>query len=159
MFFWGWGQTYNTFLDFPAFSSSCKVPINEIISVLHGKWGHCIQKSMLFEQDSIQKWFPVRKRLDVSRYGSTACWVFHLRSANSNQIVFKTKHFYPVLYTVLCSCSIGHILEHEICHLGCWAEKENFWNDGISAKVSNFLGWFFQLFEGKKKFKIFLKTF
>ena len=63
-------QTDNTFWDFPTFRSSCKVPINEIISVLHGKWGHCIQKSMLFEQDSIQKWFPVRKRLDISRYGS-----------------------------------------------------------------------------------------
>ena len=31
------------------------------------------------------------------------------------------------------SCSIGHIWEHEICHLGCWAVKKNFWNDGISA--------------------------
>ena len=24
------------------------------------------------------------------------------------------------------SCSIGHILEHEICHLGCWAGKGKF---------------------------------
>ena len=24
------------------------------------------------------------------------------------------------------SCSIGHILEHEFCHLGCWAVKEKF---------------------------------
>ena len=24
------------------------------------------------------------------------------------------------------SCSIGHILEHEVCHLGCWAVKEKF---------------------------------
>ena len=31
------------------------------------------------------------------------------------------------------SCSISHILEHEICHLGCWAVKEKFLNDGISA--------------------------
>ena len=31
------------------------------------------------------------------------------------------------------SCSIGHIWEHEFCHLGCWAVKEKFWNDRISA--------------------------
>ena len=24
------------------------------------------------------------------------------------------------------SCSIGHILEHDFCHLGCWAVKEKF---------------------------------
>ena len=58
------------------------------------------------------------------------------------------------------SCSIGHIWEHEFCHLGCWAVL---WKISETTKilllVSYFWGWFFQLFEGKKRFKKFLKTF
>ena len=51
--------------------------------------------------------------------------------------VVHFKGFFP---SSIYSCSIGHILEYEICHLGCWAVIKNFWNDGISA---TFLGVFF----------------
>ena len=54
------------------------------------------------------------------------------------------------------SWSIGHILEHDffcLGHLGCAGSKEKKWIWGI---LSNFWGWFFQLFEGKK---IFWKNF
>ena len=101
------GQTDNTFWYFPTFSSSCKVPINEIISVLHGKWGHCIQKSMLFEQDSIQKWFPVRKRLDIIRYGSTytVCfWILILprwcRNETTKVGLIWVKNFFKLILVI-----------------------------------------------------------
>ena len=50
------------------------------------------------------------------------------------------------------SCSIGHIWEHEFCHLGCWAVKGKFLKDGISAQVCNFLGCFFLVFMVKTFF-------
>ena len=31
------------------------------------------------------------------------------------------RHFSALLPSSIYSCSIGHILEHEICHFGCWA--------------------------------------
>ena len=52
------------------------------------------------------------------------------------------------------SCSIGHILEHEFCHLGCWAVSEKF------LKRRNFcllFGVDFLCFHGQKN--IFLNIF
>ena len=53
------------------------------------------------------------------------------------------------------SCSLGHILEHEffcLGRLGSSGSKERKW---IWVILSNFWKWVFQLFAGKKKFKIF----
>ena len=52
-------------------------------------------------------------------------------------------------YSLIYSWSIGHILEHEFSwlgHLGCAGSKEKKW---IWVFLSNFWGWFFQLFVGK----------
>ena len=48
------------------------------------------------------------------------------------------------------SCSIGHIWEHEICHLGCWAVSEKFlkWrNFCLSVQL---FGVVFSCFDGQK---------
>ena len=49
------------------------------------------------------------------------------------------------------SCSIGHILEHEFCHLGCQAVTEKFLKQQNFCLSKQLLRWFFQHFEGKKK--------
>ena len=57
------------------------------------------------------------------------------------------------------SWSISHILEHEFFYLGCLGSsgsKEKKW---IWVFLSNFWGWFFQLFVSKIFFKNFLKYF
>ena len=67
-----------------------------------------------------------------------------------------------LLFTVrpssIYSCSIGHILEHEICHLGCWAGKGKFLkrrNFCISKQLFEVV---FSTFWGQKKifFEFFL---
>ena len=49
------------------------------------------------------------------------------------------------------SCSIGHILEHEFCHLGCWAVL---WKISETTKIllkyATFWGVFFYVFMAKK---------
>ena len=58
------------------------------------------------------------------------------------------------------SCSIGHILEHEFCHLGCWAVL---WKISETTKIllkyATFEGGFFNFLRAKQIFKKVLKTF
>ena len=53
---------------------------------------------------------------------------------------------------------LGHILELEFCHLGCWAVL---WKISETTKIllkyATFEG-IFQVFDGKKKFKVFFKN-
>ena len=61
-------------------------------------------------------------------------------SANKNHHSFDHKYF-ALIYLIsggdgsisvgstpssIYSCSIGYILDHDFCHLGCWAVKEKF---------------------------------
>ena len=57
------------------------------------------------------------------------------------------------------SCSIGHIWEHEFCHLGCWAVKEKSlkrWNFCLSKQLFELV---FSTFYCQKKLKFFKKIF
>ena len=49
------------------------------------------------------------------------------------------------------SCSIGHILEHEICHLGCWAGKGKFLKRRNFCLSKQLFEVVFSCFEGQKK--------
>ena len=48
------------------------------------------------------------------------------------------------------SCSIGHILEHEFCNLGCWAVKEKFLKRRNFCLSMLLFGVFFSCFWGQK---------
>jgi hypothetical protein len=48
------------------------------------------------------------------------------------------------------SCSIGQILEHEFCHLGCWAVKEKFLKRRNFCLSMLLFGVFFLNFHGHK---------
>ena len=75
-----------------------------------------------------------------------------------SQLVWRIKRTGSSRPSSIYSLSIGHILEHEffcLGHLGCAGSKGKKW---IWVFLSNFWGWFFQLFEGKKMFKFFLKN-
>ena len=49
------------------------------------------------------------------------------------------------------SCSIGHILEHEFCHLGCWAVLGKISETTkILLKYATFEGGFFNFLRAKK---------
>ena len=54
------------------------------------------------------------------------------------------------------NCSIGHILEHEFCHLGCWAVL---WKISETTKIllkyATFEGGFFNFLRAKKNLKFF----
>ena len=54
--------------------------------------------------------------------------------------------------------SISHILEYEFFCLGRLGRAGNKEKKWIWVFLSNFLGWFFQLFVGKKSFKFLLET-
>ena len=56
------------------------------------------------------------------------------------------------------SCSIGHILEHEICHLGCWAGKGKFLKRRNFCLSKQLFEVVFSCFEGQKKIQIFFKN-
>ena len=58
------------------------------------------------------------------------------------------------------SCSIGHIWEHEFCHLGCWAVKGKFLKRRNFCLSMLLFGLVFSIFWGQKKnLNFFLKTF
>ena len=66
-------------------------------------------------------------------------------------------HMYP---SSIYSCSIGHILEHEICHLGCWAGKGKFLKRRNFCLSKQLFEVVFSCFEGQNFFfKFFKKHF
>ena len=51
----------------------------------------------------------------------------------------------------ICSCSIGHILENEFCHSGCWVVLGKISETTkILLKYATFGGGFFNVFIAKK---------
>ena len=61
-------------------------------------------------------------------------------------------YVYGIYPSSIYSSSIGHILEHEICHLGCWAGKGKFlkrWNFCLSKQLFEVV---FSCFDCQKKF-------
>ena len=48
------------------------------------------------------------------------------------------------------SCSIEHILEHELCHLGCWAVSEKFLKPRNFCLGKQLFGVVFSCFGGQK---------
>ena len=49
------------------------------------------------------------------------------------------------------SCSIDHILEHEFCHLGCWAVSEKFLKRRIFCLSMQVFEAVFSCFGGQKR--------
>ena len=77
--------------------------------------------------------------------------------ARASQI-YRTKVIVPYLNHLIdispCSiysCSIRHIWEHEICHLGCWAEEKFLKQRNFCLSMLLFLV-VFSTFCGQKKF-------
>ena len=75
-----------------------------------------------------------------------------------------SRYFYNFYYAFrsssIYSCSIGHIWEHQFCHLGCWAVKGKFLKRrNFCFKYATFWGDFFNFLWAKNFFNIFLKIF
>ena len=70
---------------------------------------------------------------------------------NKSLVFFAKLPEIDSLSNSICSCSKDHILEHEFCHLGCWAVSKQ----AVSEKILKrwnfcyFLGCFFHVFMGK----------
>ena len=68
---------------------------------------------------------------------------------SKGQLISKANFKVFIWTPVLCTVSLGQILEHEFCRLVCWAVKENFLKGQNFCLVCYFLGWFFHIFMGK----------
>ena len=71
---------------------------------------------------------------------------FKIRMISSFFWVLRSSHEPSSIY----SCSIGHIWEHELCHLGCWAVKEKFLKRRNFCLSKQLFEVVFSCFEGQK---------
>ena len=72
----------------------------------------------------------------------------------------KSSPYFCPLPSSIYSCSIGHILEHDFCHLGCWAVKGKFLKRPNFCLSMLLFGVVFSTFCGQKNnFSIFFFFF
>ena len=91
--------------------------------------------------------FLLPKRVQKEKIKTCQCSLWTtptVLKVSKNQNGFMPRSIY--------SCSIGHILEHKFCHLGCWAEKENFLKRRNFCLSMLLFGVFFSCFHEQKIF-------